>query len=57
MSDGVPKSRVTLVYDTKQPEGREKRRISWAVIRVRNDLSCIRLRSIRKSSGLSCPRA
>jgi type VI secretion system ImpB/VipA family protein len=26
MSDGVPKSRVTLVYDTKQPEGREKPR-------------------------------
>lgn len=26
MSDGVPKSRVTLTYDTKQPEGREKPR-------------------------------
>lgn len=26
MSDGIPKSRVTLTYDTKQPEGREKPR-------------------------------
>lgn len=26
MSDGVPKSRVTLTYDTRQPEGREKPR-------------------------------
>ncbi len=26
MSDGVPKSRVTLTYDTKQPEGRQKPR-------------------------------
>ncbi len=26
MSEGVPKSRVTLTYDTKQPEGREKPR-------------------------------
>lgn len=26
MSDAVPKSRVTLTYDTKQPEGREKPR-------------------------------
>ena len=26
MIDGVPKSRVTLTYDTKQPEGREKPR-------------------------------
>lgn len=26
MSDGVPKSRVTLTYDTKQPEGRRKKR-------------------------------
>lgn len=26
MSDGVPKSRVTLTYDTKQPAGREKPR-------------------------------
>lgn len=26
MSDGIPKSRVMLTYDTKQPEGREKPR-------------------------------
>src|SRR5690606_16369258 len=26
MSDGIPRSRVTLTYDTQQPEGREKPR-------------------------------